>query len=123
MASKRRFAWQANYDTTYRLLISSRNEKTGRFDATMCGFRQIFGRETYAAASRERSKTKNIQTFTKDKFNPCNIKKHMQHQHPRKWNMYIHARDAKATDSHAFSSFFEQSKLTAFCYKESDVDG
>ena len=123
MPPKRKYTWQTSYAATFGLKVTSRSETNGAVDAAVCCFCQTFGREGADDPSRKRSKTKNHQFFTKDKFNPSNIKKHMQQQHPERWKQYIEVRDNKASNPEAFSSFFEQTMLQAFWYKKADVDG
>lgn len=64
-----------------------------------------------------------FQFFTKDAFNCNNIKKHMQEHHPKQWAKYIEVRNEKESNSDAFNVFFEQSKLRAFFFKKSEVNG
>lgn len=56
----------------------------------------------------------------KDKFNPSDIKKHMQLQHPLKWKKYIIVWDARISNPEESPPFFEQSKMCAFWYKSFD---
>lgn len=123
--AKRKFPWQDGYAERFGLKVASRDATSSKVDAAVCCFCQTFGRETATtqAAIRKRKKTKVHQTFTKDKFSPTNIKKHMIEQHPAKWKKYITARDAKSSDPDAFESFFEQAKLEAFFFKQDDVEG
>ncbi len=103
MTPKRKYPWRDQYSQTWGLKVTSRDLKTRKMDAAICCFCQTFGRETVPSESelRKRKKTKAFQTFTKDKFNPSNIKSHMQNQHPIKWKKYIEARDNKETDPNA----------------------
>ncbi len=93
--------------------------------AATCCFCQTFGRETASSDSelRELKKTKAFQTFTEDKFNPTNMKSHMQNQHPIKWKKYIEARDNKEMDHDVLEAFFDQSKSQAFYFESQDVNG
>lgn len=122
MAPKRKYPWQKKYSEEFGLRVQSVDERTKLVDAATCSFCQTFGREA-AERVRKRSKTKVHQTFTKDNFNASNIRKHMVEQHPRKWKEYIAVRDARGSDPGSFEAFFEQSKLEAFFFKKSDVNG
>ncbi len=124
MTPKCKYPWWDQYSQAWGLKVTSRDPKTRKADtAAICCVCQIFRRETAPSESelQKRKKTKAFQAFTKDKFNPSNIKSHMQNQHPIKWKKYIEARDNMETDPDAFEPFFHQLKLQAFYFESQDV--
>lgn len=125
-SSKRLWKFQPSYVERFGLLIQSRDSTTGSVDSAICRFCSTYGRETAPGVSRKRQKTKVPQMFTKNKFNPSNIQKHLREQHPKKWEEYIGLRDRDKDDAEAtkkFDEFFQQSVLHAFFNKTAHMQG
>lgn len=114
MTPRRKYEWQLIYDTTFRLEISSRNEIIDLIGSALCRFGQTLGRKEDLSAHRKGLKIKKHQTFSKEKVNSLNIEKQLQMHHPMKWKKYLDVWDSRALDPEAYTSFFEESKLTAF---------
>lgn len=119
---KRKYPWQEKYEVQFGLRPVEHGPGSV-VESADCMFCRCFGREVDASRERKRQKTKAIQSFTKDRFNPGNIKKHIEEQHKNQWERYIKLRDGRREDPDAFAAFFGQSKLEAFFFKESDVNG
>ena len=120
---KRKYPWKDEYAVKYGLKIDGRHESSSVVEAAKCQFCMTYGRETNPGVVRKRAKTTSTQVFSKDKFNPSNIVKHMQKEHPKKWKEYIEVRDARRLNPRPFTEFFEQRKLEAFFFKQADVKG